>query len=121
VIAEDISHKPDNPDDFFDGEELQNELEQILDVLKKVDKFNDDYLFMGNTGLIAISENATNYEESYLERAFSTAIRVFLDDYSAKIWHLWDESHLIEKDIDQAMLGDLRCYYAWRYFVILAR
>ncbi|MHA1124742.1 MAG: hypothetical protein ACTSQX_03835, partial [Candidatus Heimdallarchaeota archaeon] len=107
VIAEDISHKPDNPDDFFDGEELQNELEQILDVLKKVDKFNDDYLFMGNTGLIAISENATNYEESYLERAFSTAIRVFLDDYSAKIWHLWDESHLIEKDIDQAMLGDV--------------
>ena len=104
LLAEDISHKPDN---FFDGEELQNELEQVLDVLTKVDKFNNDYLIMGTAGLIAVSENVKTYEESYLERAFSSTIRVFLDDYSAKIWHLWDESHIIEKNIDQAMLGDV--------------
>ncbi|MHA1186447.1 MAG: hypothetical protein ACTSSK_06165 [Candidatus Heimdallarchaeota archaeon] len=107
ILADDINRKPDNPDDFFDGEELQNELEQILNVLQKVDKFDNDYLFQGTVGLIAVSDNIKVYEESYLERAFSTAIRVFLDDYSARIWHLWDESHLIEENIDQAMLGDV--------------
>ena len=30
-----------------------------------------------------------------------------MDDYSARIWHLWDESRLIELDIDKAMLGDI--------------
>ncbi|MHA1462947.1 MAG: hypothetical protein ACTSQ0_07755 [Candidatus Heimdallarchaeota archaeon] len=107
IMAEDISVRPETPDDFFDGEELQNELEQVIGVLHNVDKIDDGYLFKGNTGQIAVSTHVSDFEQSLLERSFSSAIKMFLDDYSAIIWHLWDESRLIEKDIDKAMLGDI--------------
>ena len=107
IMAEDISVHPENPKDFFDGEELQNELEQVIGVLHQAEKMDDGYHFSGNTGQIAISHRVKDYEKSLLEQSFSSAIRIFLDDYSAIIWHLWDESRLIENDIDKAMLGDI--------------
>ncbi|NHJ85245.1 MAG: hypothetical protein FK734_07270 [Asgard group archaeon] len=108
IMADDISVHPDNPSDFFDGEELQNELEQIIGVLQQVESLNGDgYFFKGAKGLITVSSVVKKHEHSYLEQCFSAAIRTFLDDYSSIIWHLWDESRHIEKDIDNAMLGDI--------------
>ncbi|NHJ47134.1 MAG: hypothetical protein FK733_05030 [Asgard group archaeon] len=107
IFAEDISVRPESPQGFFDGEELQNELEQILDVLQKVESLGDGYFFSGQFGEIVVTSNFRDYEQTYMERSFSSAIQIFLDDYSAVIWHLWDESKLIEKDIDMAMLGDV--------------
>jgi WD repeat-containing protein 35 len=107
IFAEDISVRPESPKGFFDGEELQNELEQVLNVLQKAEVLDDGYCISGQYGEIIISSNFQKYEQSFLERGFSSAIKIFLDDYSAEIWHLWDESKLIEKDIDLAMLGDI--------------
>jgi len=107
LFADDISVHLENPNDFFDGEELQNELEQVLNILQKVEPIDGGYCFSGSMGTIVVSPNHKKYEQSYLERAFSHAIRMFLDDYSAIIWHLWDESRYIERDIDKAMLGDI--------------
>ncbi|MHA1220327.1 MAG: hypothetical protein ACTSQB_01195, partial [Candidatus Heimdallarchaeota archaeon] len=107
IFAEEINVRHENTDDYFDGEELQNELEQILDVLQKIDRINEGFCFVGNSGLIVITPDFNGYEQYYLERSFSAAIRLFLDDYSAIIWHLWDESRKIEHDIDKAMLGDI--------------
>ncbi|MBD3191918.1 MAG: hypothetical protein GF308_14820 [Candidatus Heimdallarchaeota archaeon] len=107
VFAEDITPKLAAGKNYFDGEELQNELEQLLGVLQKVEPINKGFLFTGTGGLIAVSPSVQDYEKSLLERGMSTAIRIFLDDYSARIWHLWDESRLIESDIDKAMLGDV--------------
>lgn len=107
IMADDISVRPATPNDFFDGEELQNELEQVIGVLHNVEMIGNGFLFRGNTGQIAVSNNVIDFEQSLLERGFSSAIKMFLDDYSAIIWHLWDESRLIEKDIDKALLGDI--------------
>jgi WD repeat-containing protein 35 len=107
IFAEDINIRPSSPKDFFDGEELQNELEQILDVMQKADSFDDGYNFSGQYGEILVMKEFQKYEQSFLERGFSNAIKIFLDDYSAIIWHLWDESKRIEQDIDKAMLGDI--------------
>lgn len=107
LFAEAITPKLATCEAYLDGEELQNELEQLLGVLQKVEPLKDGYLFTGTCGIIAVSPSVQEYEESLLERGMSNAIRVFLDDYSARIWHLWDESRLIEKDIDKAMLGDV--------------
>ncbi len=107
IMAEDISVRPRNPEDFLDGEDLQNEIEQVIGVLHKVEKIDDGYIFRGNTGQIAISNHIDDFEKPLLERGFSSAIKLFLDDYSSIIWHLWDESRLIEKDIDKALLGDI--------------
>lgn len=107
IMAEEISTDISDPENFFDGEELQNELEQIIGVLSKVNKLDDGFIFNGATGLIAVSKNVSNYELSLIERSISHAIRIFLDDYSSEIWYLWDSSKKIEKDIDRAMLGDI--------------
>ncbi|HUT81156.1 MAG TPA: hypothetical protein VMZ29_08130 [Candidatus Bathyarchaeia archaeon] len=107
LFADEINVKHENPNDYFDGEELQNELEQILDVLQTVEPIDGGYCFAGNNGLIVVSPKHNTLEHSYLERSYSAAIRIFLDDYSAVIWHLWDESKQIEVDIDKAMLGDI--------------
>ncbi|HUU76835.1 MAG TPA: hypothetical protein VMX55_00725 [candidate division Zixibacteria bacterium] len=107
LLADEISVHPESPQEFFDGEELQNELEQVIGVLQKVESLSEGFLFKGSSGMIAASKNIKNYEQSLLERSFSNAIRLFLDDYSSIIWHLWDESRFIEKDIDKAMLGDI--------------
>ncbi len=107
LFADDINVRHENPDDYFDGEELQNELEQILDVLQSVQPIDGGYCFTGNNGVIVVSPNHPSFEQQYLERSYSSAIRIFLDDYSAIIWHLWDESKQIEVDIDKAMLGDI--------------
>ena len=107
LLADEISVNPESPQDFFDGEELQNEIEQTIGPLYSIEKLGDGYLFKGNTGMIAVSKDIKNCEESLIERSFSNAIRLFLDDYSAIIWHLWDESRHIEIDIDKAMLGDI--------------
>ncbi|RLI69630.1 hypothetical protein DRO91_07635 [Candidatus Heimdallarchaeota archaeon] len=107
LLAEDISVRPEMPEDFLDGEELQNELEQILNIIYKVETLDDGYCFFGSMAIIAVTSHHQKYEQSLLERSFSHAIRMFLDDYSAIIWHLWDESRYIEKDIDKAMLGDI--------------
>jgi WD repeat-containing protein 35 len=107
LMADDISVHPDNAQDFFDGEDLQNELEQVLGVLHTVKPLDNGFVFTGNYGIIVVSQKASEYEQSYLEQSFSSAIRLFLDDYSARIWHLWDESRLIENDINKAMLGDV--------------
>lgn len=107
IMAEDISIRPETPDGFLDGEELQNEIEQVIGVLHKVEKIDDGYLIRGNVGQIVISNHVNEFEQTLLESGFSSAIKIFLDDYSAIIWHLWDESRLIEKDIDKAMLGDI--------------
>lgn len=107
IMAEDISIRPESANDFFDGEDLQNEVEQIIGVLHQVEKIDDGFLFRGNTGQIVVSNHVNEHEQSLLERGFSSAIKIFLDDYSAIIWHLWDESRLIEKDIDKALMGDI--------------
>jgi hypothetical protein len=107
ILAEEISVQHDNPEEYFDGEELQNELEQILDILQTVEPINGGYCFSGNNGLIVVTPDYKQYEQQFVERSFSHAIRIFLDDYSAIIWHLWDESKNIELDIDKAMLGDI--------------
>ncbi len=107
LLAEDISVRHDNPKDYLDGEDLQNEIEQILGVLKKVEPINGGYCFSGNYGIIVVTPNFQQYEQPFIERSFLQAIRIFLDDYSAIIWHLWDESKHIEEDIDKAMLGDI--------------
>lgn len=107
LLAEDISVRHDNPKDYLDGEDLQNELEQILGVLQNVEPINGGYCFSGNHGIIVVTPNFQQYEQQFMERSFLQAIRIFLDDYSAIIWHLWDESKHIEEDIDKAMLGDI--------------
>ncbi|MBN1330635.1 MAG: hypothetical protein JXA54_14270 [Candidatus Heimdallarchaeota archaeon] len=107
LFADEINVKHENPNAYFDGEEIQNELEQILDVLQSVELIDGGYSFEGNNGIIVVSPKHSSLEQSYLERSYSSAIRIFLDDYSAVIWHLWDESKQIETDIDKAMLGDI--------------
>ncbi len=107
LLAEDISVRHENPQDYFDGEELQNELEQVIGFLKSIESINGGYCFDGDLGLIVVTPDFKAVEQQYVERSFSQAIRIFLDDYSAIIWHLWDESKNIEQDIDKAMLGDI--------------
>ncbi|MFW9921846.1 MAG: hypothetical protein ACFFDW_00970 [Candidatus Thorarchaeota archaeon] len=107
IMADEISEHPGNSEDFFDGEEYQNELEQVIGSLQQITSLDNGYFFKGTSGLIAVSSKIKDYELSYIERSISSAIRTFLDDYSAVIWHLWDESKHIELDIDKAMLGDI--------------
>ncbi|NHJ32897.1 MAG: hypothetical protein FK732_08545 [Asgard group archaeon] len=107
LLAEDISVHHDNPENYLDGEELQIELEQVLGFIQNIEPINGGFCFSGNNGLIVVTPDYKQYEQQFVERSFSHAIRIFLDDYSAIIWHLWDESKHIEEDIDKAMLGDI--------------
>ncbi|MBD3226934.1 MAG: hypothetical protein GF329_02000 [Candidatus Lokiarchaeota archaeon] len=100
--------KPDHKASRFnDGEDLENELNQILSTTNIFHDMSnsDDKLFYGLEGMILVSKNPEKYEEILPILLFYLSLDIFQKNYFSKMFMLWDEikesrKFLEEGDID---------------------
>ncbi|MHA1377874.1 MAG: hypothetical protein ACTSRG_05790 [Candidatus Helarchaeota archaeon] len=87
--------------DFSDGEDLENELNQILSITTDFhDTTNNDRLFYGSEGLLIISDHPEKYEELISIMSFYFALDIFQKNYFDKMFMLWDDINKARKLLD---------------------
>ncbi|MHA1386398.1 MAG: hypothetical protein ACTSR3_21825 [Candidatus Helarchaeota archaeon] len=88
--------------EFNDGEDLENELNQILSIttdFHDVTTSNDKF-FYGSEGMIIISDEPEKYEELISIMAFYFALDIFQKNYFDKMFMLWDDLNKARQLID---------------------
>ncbi|MHA1231132.1 MAG: hypothetical protein ACTSPQ_10850 [Candidatus Helarchaeota archaeon] len=86
--------EPDQPAiKFNDGEDLENELNQILSTTTHFYnmKNSNDKIFYGLEGLIIISDNPEKYQDLISILSFYYGLDIFQKNYFNKMFMLWDE------------------------------
>ncbi|NHI93703.1 MAG: hypothetical protein EAX96_14550 [Candidatus Lokiarchaeota archaeon] len=103
MIAKEITpHKP--ACEYADGEDFENELNQILSVTIKFHDLSDNKtkIFFGTEGLIIISENPERFEDLINILGFYYGLDIFMKNYFAKMFMLWDELKEVRILLDKA-------------------
>ncbi len=88
--------------EFNDGEDLENELNQILSITTHFHDMNNstDKFFYGSEGMILISQNPEKYEELISIMAFYFGLDIFQKNYFDKMFMLWDDLNRARQLID---------------------
>jgi WD repeat-containing protein 35 len=97
--------EPDKEAQYFnDGEDLENELNQIL---SSTTDFHDmtssgDKIFYGLEGVIIISQDPEKYEDIIPILTFYLGLDIFQKNYFSKMFMLWDDIKEARKLMDHA-------------------
>ncbi|MHA1269070.1 MAG: hypothetical protein ACTSPY_04725 [Candidatus Helarchaeota archaeon] len=90
LLAKDIEPKK-HAKEFNDGEDLENELNQILSTTTEFyETKSGDKIFYGLEGLLIISKNPEKYKELISIIAFYSGLDIFQKNYFNKMFQLWD-------------------------------
>ncbi|MBD3405125.1 MAG: hypothetical protein GF411_03195 [Candidatus Lokiarchaeota archaeon] len=107
ILADSITPEFSDMDEYMDGEEFQNELEQLLDNLVASHRLEDGtILFLGDAGLIVVSKNWSQYESLVSFYALVRSAEIFVDGLYHRMSLLWDELSHVRKLIEQTASGD---------------
>ncbi|MHA1840152.1 MAG: hypothetical protein ACTSYO_09395 [Candidatus Ranarchaeia archaeon] len=93
LLGTDISPRFKDLKKFMDGEEYQNELEQVMEILHSVKGLKDgSIVFVGSQGVLFISQNLKNYETVLGFYALVRGLHLFLGNYFSRLWIAWDRA-----------------------------
>lgn len=108
VLAEVINPLFEDVNDYADGEEYQNEMEQIIDNLQIVHKNNRDgtITFVGEAGILIVSKNWKSYELLVSFYSLLRSAEIFVDGLFHRMELLWDELSRARNLIDKTAEGD---------------
>lgn len=108
LISNDIRERFEKIEEYYDGEDNEIELAQIIGVGHKPFQQDQDLFFKGSRGMIAvIPENG--YAEKENEIIFwgiQQSLVTFIDSYLARIWEVFDNTKETQHLIERAIAGD---------------
>jgi len=93
-----------NAVEFQDGEDLENELNQIISTTTLFHdmKNSDDQVFHGTDGMIIATDSPDKYEDIISIMGFYLSLDSFQKNYFAKMFVLWDELNEARKLINES-------------------
>jgi hypothetical protein len=102
--------EPDRPmGDYFDGEDNENEIKQILEYVDKSMEWDDGTkLFVGTHGLIMLSEEHEEYDMLVANFGFLKSVEIFLSNYFSRVWSLEDDIKEIRRKATEDFESDPR-------------
>ncbi len=108
IIADIIDPHFDDVNDYADGEEYQNEMEQLIDNLQLVHKNEEDgtIAFIGDAGIIIITKESEKYELLVTFYSLLKSAEIFIDSLFHRLELLWDELFQARKLIEKTSEGD---------------
>jgi WD repeat-containing protein 35 len=109
MVASDISPRKNRAEEYLDGEELQNEINQIIECVYKVKNFkNGGMAFLGTNGTIIVSENASEYDEILYVASYLFGFDLFQRNLFSRLQMLYDANQDTRRLILQASKFDPR-------------
>ncbi|MCE7748338.1 MAG: hypothetical protein GPJ51_08065 [Candidatus Heimdallarchaeota archaeon] len=106
-IGEEINIKHNNIAEYYDGEDCEIEINQLLGEGHKPHQVGSNLFFKGSRGTLAIFDDFT--EESEYQLTFwgiQHAISNFVDCFMSRIWELYDQSDNIKLLVEEAAKGN---------------
>ncbi|MHA1345917.1 MAG: hypothetical protein ACTSVO_13115 [Candidatus Heimdallarchaeaceae archaeon] len=106
-VGDDIKIRHDDINDYYDGEDCEIELSQILGEGHEVFQVGRNLFFRGSRGTCAIVDNFdrdTEYQITFW--GIQHAINNFVDNFISRIWELYDQTKHIKKIVDEAVSGN---------------
>ena len=107
IVGEDIKPRHDDINDYYDGEDFEIELAQVLGEGHKAFQEGRNLHFKGERGTIAIVEDfGEEHEYEIVFWGIQHAINSFVDSFMSRIWELYDQARHIKELIDEAVTGN---------------
>ncbi len=108
LLAETIDPLFEDVNDYADGEEYQNEMEQIIDNLQIVHKNPADgtIAFVGDAGIIVVTKQPRKYELLITFFSLLRSAEIFVDNLFHRLELLWDELAKVRMLIEQTADGN---------------
>ena len=90
--------------EYADGEDFENELNQVLSTTVKFHDLSDirNKIFFGTEGMIIVSPNSAKFEDLINILGFYYGLDIFMKNYFAKMFMLWDELKEVRILLDKA-------------------
>ncbi len=106
-IGEDIQIRHDDVKKYYDGEDCEIELNQILGEGHSAYQKGRDFFFKGTRGSLAIVEDFTeDFEYQIVFWGIQHAINNFVDCFMSRIWELYDQSNQVKDLVEEAVKGN---------------
>jgi len=108
LLATSIFPQEDDMEVYMDGEELQNELEQILDDMQLTHFIpeKDTRVFLGDGGMLIVSPNWKEYETLITFYSLLRSAEIFVDGLFNRMSLLGDELTQVVKLLEKTAEGD---------------
>ena len=109
MVATDISPKLGKTEEYLDGEDLQNEINQIIETVYKVKNLkNKGMIFLGTNGVILVSNNSSEYDEILYVASFLFSFDLLQRNLFSRLQMLYDANQDTRKLILRASKFDPR-------------
>ena len=106
-VGDDIKVRHEDIKDYYDGEDFEIELNQILGEGHKPYQNGRNLFFKGCRGTCAIVDDFDkNTEYQIIYWGIQHALGNFVDNFMSRIWELYDQTKHVEKLIDEAVSGN---------------
>jgi hypothetical protein len=108
LLASSIEPSFKNIEDYADGEEYQNEIEQVLDNLQQVHELPDGNtkIFLGDGGLLIVSPHWKEHETLVTFYSLLRSAEIFVDNLFNRMSLLGDELTQVRSLIERGSEGD---------------
>jgi len=109
MVAGDISPRKSRAEEYLDGEDLQNEINQVIECVYKVKNFkNGGMAFLGTNGAIVISEKSSEYDEILYVASYLFGFDLLQRNLFSRLQMLYDTNQDTRRLILQASKLDPR-------------
>ncbi|MHA1684788.1 MAG: hypothetical protein ACTSYD_00120 [Candidatus Heimdallarchaeaceae archaeon] len=106
-LSTDIRERFENIMDYYDGEDNEIELSQMIGEGHVPLQHGRDLYFKGPSGLIAVVEDYDlSKETAIVFWGIQESLNIFIDSYLARIWELFDNTKETQLLIQNAIAGD---------------
>lgn len=108
LLASTIDPNKDDTEFYMDGEEVQNEMEQILDNMQIIHFIpeKDTKIFMGDGGMLVVSPNWKEYETLMTFYSLLRSAQIFVDGLFNRMSLLADELTQVGDLLEKTSEGD---------------
>jgi WD repeat-containing protein 35 len=109
MVASDISPRKSKAEEYLDGEDLQNEINQVIECVYKVKNFkNGGMAFLGTNGAIIVSEKGSEYDEILYVASYLFGFDLLQRNLFSRLQMLYDTNQDTRSLILQASKLDPR-------------
>ena len=106
-VGEDIRIRHPNIQDYYDGEDCEIEISQILGEGHEPFQVGNNLFFKGPRGTLAIVEEFTKETEyQILFWGIQQAMNNFVDSFMSRVWELYDQTKHLKFIVDDAVSGN---------------
>ncbi len=106
-VGDDIKIRHEDIQDYYDGEECEIELSQLLGEGHEPFQVGNNLFFKGSRGTCAIVDTfdkETEYQIIFW--GIQHAMNNFVDNFMSRIWELYDQTKHVKKIVDEAVAGN---------------